>query len=201
MEHLEQMETSRLLLVRLDRSWMERFSQNPQETARALEAALSLSPSERAEHPSSAYLYACSEMRRLLYGENSHEEKWLCFWEIIEKETRRRIGGLLFKGPPDENRAVEIGYGIDGDFRRRGYGLEAVEEGIRWAFSQGAKTVIAKVNPGNIPSRRLLERAGMVQYQMIGKMPCYRVCSSGGKTDNERKDNNESCFLSKQPNP
>lgn len=152
---------------------MEHFSQNPQKAACALETALSLSRSGRTEHPSSAYHYACSEMKRAPDG-----EKWLCFWEIIRKETRQRIGGLLFKGPPDENGAVEIGYGIDEDFRQQGYGLEAVKEGIHWAFAQGAKTVIAKVNPGNTASRSLLKRAGMVQYQMIGKMPCYCIRSA-----------------------
>ena len=166
---LERIETSRLLLMRLDRGWMERFSQNPREAAQALETAFFLSPSDRTEHPPSAYLYACSEIRRFPGG-----EKWLCFWEIIEKGTKTRIGGLLFKGPPDESGAVEIGYGIDESFRRRGYGLEAVKAGIEWAFSQGAGAVTAKVNPGNLASRRLLERAGMTQYRMIGKMPCYK---------------------------
>ena len=36
---LERIETSRLLLMRLDRGWMERFSQNPREAAQALAKA------------------------------------------------------------------------------------------------------------------------------------------------------------------
>ena len=166
----ERIETSRLLLMRLDREWMERFAQSPREAAQALEDACALSHCERLEHPPSAYLYACSEIERFPGG-----EKWLCFWEIIEKETMRRIGGLLFKGPPDEGGDVEIGYGIDEAFRRKGYGLEAVKAGIKWAFAQGAEGVIAKVNPGNLASQRLLERAGMSRYRMIGKMPIYHI--------------------------
>ncbi len=170
MQKLETIETPRLLLVRLNEKWMRKFSRNPKESAEELENSLSLEQSERTEHPPSAYQYACSEISRF-----PESAEWLCFWEVIHKKQRRRIGGMLFKGPPDESGEVEIGYGIDTGFQRMGFGLEAVERGIQWAFSQGARTVIAKVNPGNQASRRLLEKAGLKQYRFIGKMPCYRI--------------------------
>ena len=69
---------------------------------------------------------------------------------------------------------MEIGYGIDPAFRGKGYASEAMEAAIQWAFANGAQTVIAKINPGNDASRRVLEKVGMRQYQTIGKMPCFR---------------------------
>lgn len=170
MKELETIETSRLLLVHLDESWMGRFAQNPKDAAKELEEFLSLEHSERTEHPPSAYQYANSEIARF-----PKSAEWLCFWEIVQKEQKCRIGGILFKGPPDESGETEIGYGVDKDFQRRGYGLEAVQAGIQWAFSKGAGAVIAKVNPGNKASRGLLEKVGMEQYCFIGKMPCYRI--------------------------
>lgn len=179
MQKLETIETPRLLLVRLNEMWMKQFSQDPKKSAEEFEASLSLEHSERIEHPSSAYQYACSELSRF-----PESAEWLCFWEVIQKQQRCRIGGMLFKGPPDESGEVEIGYGIDLGFRRMGFGLEAVESGIQWAFSRGAQAVMAKVNPGNHASRRLLEKAGLKQYGSIGKMPCYRViCPPEGKPE------------------
>ena len=85
-----------------------------------------------------------------------------------------------------ESAEVEIGYGIDTGFQRMGFGLEAVGKGIQWAFSRGARAVIAKVNPGNKASRRLLEKAGLEQYSFIGKMPCYRMIHPDYKGKSER---------------
>ena len=181
MQNLEVIETPRLLLVRLNEKWMGKFSQNPKESAAELENSLSLEHSERTEHPPSAYQYACSEISRF-----PESAEWLCFWEVIQKEQRCRIGGMLFKGPPDDSGEVEIGYGIDTGFQRMGFGLEAVGKGIQWAFSRGARAVIAKVNPGNKASRRLLEKAGLEQYSFIGKMPCYRMIHPDYKGKSER---------------
>jgi len=177
MEKLETIETPRLLLVRLDRNWMERFSSSPQKAAKELEKYLSLEQTERTEHPPSAYQYACAEIKRF-----PESAEWMCFWEIVQKEQKRRIGGMLFKGPPGESGEVEIGYGIDAGFQRMGYGLEAVKAGIQWAFFKGAGAVTAKVNPGNQASRGLLEKAGLKQYRFIGKMPCYRIDRPDGGT-------------------
>jgi [ribosomal protein S5]-alanine N-acetyltransferase len=42
-------------------------------------------------------------------------------WIIIEKIENAIIGGLCFHGEPDENGALEVGYGIDSDFCNKGY--------------------------------------------------------------------------------
>ena len=68
------------------------------------------------------------------------------------------IGDLCFKGPPVQGE-VEIGYGIDEAYRRRGYAAEAVEAAVDWAFSQeGVYFVMAETEPGNIASQDLLKK-------------------------------------------
>ena len=67
-----------------------------------------------------------------------------------------------FKGVPDSNGEVEIGYGIDPQFQRQGYMTEAVKAMIQWAFSEPACRVITAIlsAPDNIASHRVLEKSG-----------------------------------------
>ena len=175
---MEQLKTERLLLLRLDIPWLERFAADSKQAGKDLESALGYPESGRTEHPVTTYQYALGEIARS--PESAH---WHCLWEILLPEEKRRIGGILFKGPPYKGE-TEIGYGIDEGFRGKGYAPEAVHAAIGWAFDNGAKTVIAKINPGNHASRRVLEKVGMHEYQKIGKMPCFRIDKSVQK---ERK--------------
>jgi RimJ/RimL family protein N-acetyltransferase len=56
---------------------------------------------------------------------------------------------------------VEIGYGLAGPYRGRGYGNAVVRALSRWFAAQPSVTlVLAHTDPGNVPSRRCLENAG-----------------------------------------
>ena len=169
---MEQLTTDRLLLLRLEPAWMERFAVDSMQAGKELEAFLGYPESGRIEHPVTTYRYALSEIDR-----QPEAEKWHCLWEILHPEEKRRIGGILFKGPP-ENGETEIGYGIDEALRGKGYAPEAVTRAIRGAFENGANTVVAKINPGNHASRRVLEKVCMREYRKIGKMPCFRIDKS-----------------------
>lgn len=177
---MEQLTTDRLLLLRLEPAWMERFAVDSKQAGKELEAFLGYPESGRTEHPVTTYRYALSEISR-----NPDGAKWHCLWEILLPSEKRRIGGILFKGPP-ENGETEIGYGIDEAYRGKGYAPEAVTRAIRWAFENGAQTVIAKINPGNAASRRVLEKVGMREYRKIGKMPCFRINKSNQNQIKER---------------
>ena len=83
-------------------------------------------------------------------------------WMIIKKADMTIIGDCGFKGGPDENGAIEIGFGIISEEWRRGYGFEAANALIKWAFSQnGVRTIKADCLPDNIGSVRVLEKCGM----------------------------------------
>jgi [ribosomal protein S5]-alanine N-acetyltransferase len=85
-------------------------------------------------------------------------------WLIIEREARTIVGSAGFQGHPNTDGEVEIGYGVHADFRNRGYATEAARALVEWAFEQpGVKRVTAHCDRDNIPSHRVVEKAGLTQ--------------------------------------
>ena len=81
------------------------------------------------------------------------------------------VGDCGWFGPPGEDGAVEIGYGLAAPARRQGLGTEAVAVLAAWAEQQpGVRLVTAEVLVGNEPSLRLLWRLGFVEQ---GSHPPY----------------------------
>jgi ribosomal-protein-alanine N-acetyltransferase len=72
-----------------------------------------------------------------------------------------------FKGSPDGQGEVEIGYGIAPAYQGQGYTTEAVRALIAWAFNapECASIIAAFVDSTNIASIRILEKVGMTCYQ------------------------------------
>lgn len=84
-------------------------------------------------------------------------------WVMIEVRTGLVVGDIGFMGPPDGAGAVEVGYSVVPDRRRRGYAGEALAALVAWVLRQpGAATVIARSSTGNEASVRTLRRAGFV---------------------------------------
>ena len=78
------------------------------------------------------------------------------------------IGHIRYHGPPGVNArrardAVELGYTVFPEHRRRGYATEAVRGLIEHARAQGVHRVIASVGPTNEPSLALVHRPGFVE--------------------------------------
>src|SRR5579859_4327500 len=64
-------------------------------------------------------------------------------------------------GPVDEAGRVEIGYGLAAPSRGQGYGTEVVAAITEWLLAQPeVRRVRACTLTGNMPSRRVLEKAG-----------------------------------------
>lgn len=64
-------------------------------------------------------------------------------------------------GPADEAGRVEIGYGLAAPSRGQGYGSEVVAAITGWLLAQPeVRQVRACTLTGNVPSRRVLEKAG-----------------------------------------
>ncbi len=108
--------------------------------------------------------------------ENRSDFLWYTSWEIVLKEENRIIGGLGFKGGPDGKGRVEIGYGMQEEYRCKGYTTEAVKALIDWAFTQEkVLSVIAETEKDNLPSHRILEKAGMEKYEENEKMFWWKL--------------------------
>jgi len=97
---------------------------------------------------------------------NGADPMFNSFWMIIREEDAVAIGSMAFKGSPNNNGEVEIGYGLGEAHRGLGYATEAVQGLCNWALQQGiASNVIAETEPGNDKSERVLERCGFTKYK------------------------------------
>jgi [ribosomal protein S5]-alanine N-acetyltransferase len=74
------------------------------------------------------------------------------------------IGYVGFHAMPDFRGRLEVGYTIFPEFRRQGFGLEAVRGLFDWArLESGVKTFVASVRPKNLASLAVIAKFGFVQ--------------------------------------
>lgn len=90
-------------------------------------------------------------------------------WILLDSERKTVIGDAGFKGKPDENGEIEIGYSVHPDYRRRGYAFEAAQALTDWGFRDGSgvQLIRAECNIENLSSVRVLEKLGM---QRVGNI-------------------------------
>jgi len=86
---------------------------------------------------------------------------WWAYFPILKTENKL-IGSGGFKGPPEENGIVEIGYEINEHFRNQGLATEFAKGLINHAFSIAqVQQVIAHTLAHNNASTKVLRNAGM----------------------------------------
>lgn len=84
------------------------------------------------------------------------------FYLVIHEEDQCLIGAGGFKGKPDANGMVEIGYEIAPDYRDQGYGSELALGLIGFAFGHSyIQRVIAHTEEDYNASVKILQKAGM----------------------------------------
>lgn len=105
------------------------------------------------------------------------QHPWFTYWLIVINEEKIGAGMVGFKGIPNANGEVEIGYGIDPFFQRRGYMSEAVEAMIKWAFSHPECQVITAtaVLVDNFASQKVLLRNGFSEIDQDEKGINFRL--------------------------
>ena len=97
-------------------------------------------------------------------------------WIVIEKVQRAIIGGICFHGEPDEEGEVEIGYGIDDDYRNRGFMTETIAGLICWVHeNKNVKAIKAETEIENHASVRVLEKNNFKVIRQIDKMVMMRL--------------------------
>jgi ribosomal-protein-alanine N-acetyltransferase len=138
-------------LIRAEISDRERF-------ARLLEARV---PRAREQEPD--HQETMENMAQAL-EKGPEQVGWWCWYLVLHNRVtghRVLIGDGGFKGPPDDDGVVEIGYSLLQPYRNRGYTTEAVKALVSWAFQHPQVTrVIAEAQLGNIASIRVLQKAG-----------------------------------------
>ncbi|HEV7890221.1 MAG TPA: GNAT family N-acetyltransferase [Pyrinomonadaceae bacterium] len=83
-------------------------------------------------------------------------------WCVVEKDGRRVVGSCGF-WPMAETNEVDFGYLLARDRWGRGYASEVGRAVLRHGFVRlGFAEVVARVEPSNTASRRVLEKLGFV---------------------------------------
>ncbi|MBL8513231.1 MAG: GNAT family N-acetyltransferase [Betaproteobacteria bacterium] len=152
-----QLKTPRLTLVGADEVILDAAI----EGRNALQGALGVQvPSDwPPEHLDSAAL----EWMKITLKKLPREAPWRMYIVLLDASPRVAIGTCGFKGPPDANAGVEIGYSVLPAFRRNGYATEASRALIEVAFSQRATQVAAETYPELVPSIGVMKKCGMVR--------------------------------------
>jgi ribosomal-protein-alanine N-acetyltransferase len=95
---------------------------------------------------------------------------WM-LWIIVSKDENAVIGDAGFKGRPDKNGVVEIGYSMLPSYRGQGYMQEAVSALVAWAFQQPhVRKLIAECDVTNTASMKVLQHLGMEEIASSGEM-------------------------------
>ncbi len=110
-------------------------------------------------------------------GAELKSHPWYTYWLVVINRQTVGAGLVGFKGQPNEQGEVEIGYGIDKAYRNQGYITEAVKAMIAWAFQKPQCHSIIALDTvrSNIASNRVSEKAGMVIYQESKDTLSWRI--------------------------
>lgn len=163
-------QTERLQLMALSMEQLRRLLERPE----VLELDLGLLVSR-----SMLTVQTCGAIRKKLAKMEPVDpvrHPWFTYWLIVES-AGGGIGLVGFKGDPQVDGEVEIGYVMALEARGRGYMTEAARALIEWAFqSVACRAVIApntlRTNPA---SNRVLQKLGMRVYHQTAEALFWRI--------------------------
>jgi RimJ/RimL family protein N-acetyltransferase len=97
-------------------------------------------------------------------------------YQLVRSNDAVVVGDIGFHGPPSRARSVTVGYGLAPGARGQGYATEALRAVVAWALAQPEVTSVeADTTHANLPSQRVMERAGMRCYDRNDQLRFYRV--------------------------
>jgi [ribosomal protein S5]-alanine N-acetyltransferase len=109
----------------------------------------------------------------------SSDYLYLTFWIVVEKSRKNIVAELGFKGGPNENGEIEIGYATLHKHREMGYMTEAVGAMIKWAKQQSGLTyIIAETGENNLASIKVLQKNNFQFDFQKEKMKWWRIAVS-----------------------
>jgi RimJ/RimL family protein N-acetyltransferase len=96
-------------------------------------------------------------------------------YQLVRQGDSMVVGDIGFHAPPDSAGTVTVGYGLATKARGQGYATEALKAIIGWALTQpNVRWVEADTAHGNVPSQRVMERAGMRFVGRNDRLRFYR---------------------------
>jgi RimJ/RimL family protein N-acetyltransferase len=97
-------------------------------------------------------------------------------YQLVRASDGVVLGDIGFHGPPSAAGSVTVGYGLAPGARGRGYATEALKAVVAWALDQPeVERVEADTTHANLPSQRVMERAGMRLVDRNDQLRFYQV--------------------------
>jgi [ribosomal protein S5]-alanine N-acetyltransferase len=101
---------------------------------------------------------------------------WYTYWLMRLQADPVAIGLAGFKGAPNEQGEVELGYSTAPAYQRQGFATEAVQALLAWAWAQPeCRAVRAITLNSNLASQRVLQKTGLVIDQMREDVLIWRI--------------------------
>ncbi|MBS1917210.1 MAG: GNAT family N-acetyltransferase [Bacteroidetes bacterium] len=98
------------------------------------------------------------------------------FWIVIEKTSLNIVAELGFKGKPNHQKEIEIGYGTFFSQLNKGIMTEAVGGMIDWAKARtDVDYILAETDEKNIASIRVLQKNNFQQFDKIDDMLWWKI--------------------------
>lgn len=168
MNYQNEMSTNRIELIPLTLEQLKLMKENLKELEKQLNFVY------KGEPVQGFVLEYLSEQIRVI-SEKTESYMYNAFWLIMLKNDRVVVGSGAFKGVPNSDGEIEIGYGLAKEFEHNGYMTEAVGKMCEWGIAQSeVKYIIAETEIDGYASQRVLERNGFTRYR-FGDSSWYRV--------------------------
>ena len=98
------------------------------------------------------------------------------FWLVIEKSSRNIVAELGFKGAPNNDGEVELGYGTFFGYRRKGFMTEAVKGMIEWAGKRDDICyILAETDESNSGSIKVMQKNNFKNFDRKEKMLWWKI--------------------------
>jgi len=147
----------RVRIVHLSAEALAALAEGDLDTATEL-SALPLTPYTVSEERIGVW-----RRRAVQVVETPEDQPWVT-GILVDDETGEVVGGAGFHAAPDEDGMVEVGYGVDPAYRRRGYARAALLLMIERARSDPSVHVFrVTVSPDNAPSLGLVAQLPFVE--------------------------------------
>lgn len=97
----------------------------------------------------------------------SISDPWTHGFAVVRRADDVVVGSCGYRGPPDPAGVVEIAYGVNAEYRGRGYATEVAAALTRYAFDTGqVKIVCALTRAEQNASTRVLSKCG---FRWVGE--------------------------------
>jgi RimJ/RimL family protein N-acetyltransferase len=159
-------------LIRSDRLWLRQLE--AEEARSLLQGKADPERPWMAGYPMQGTLIAVEAFVRAV--DNGADPGAYGVYQLVRSGDDVVVGDIGFHGPPNPGGSVTVGYGLAPGARGQGYATEALRAVVAWALAQpGVVAVEADTTHANLPSQRVMERAGMRLYDRSDQLRFYRV--------------------------